>query len=444
MKPKIKSLLLILIIIFSGFLFKCSTSNGIKVEPVLKNESCTADINNKYVIYIPSHSTDCKEFSMIVILDPHGSGEFAIRKFIDCAENYKCILVASNLVRNNFSGFMQAIELMISDVKSKYPFGDKIYIAGFSGGARMAITYAQGNRVNGVLAFGALANADQIKSLNTKVFAISGISDFNFTEAAPYLLDIDNIPSNLRLEISGEIHQWPEPYDIKRAMGNIILSENFKNNKCIKKNELIKNYSNECKSNVDSLYQAGLLIPARLACQNVLSLNEILHKGYFRDILNSILHDNRFNEELIQLKKSLEFEFKVRDAYYNALRVRDDVWWANEIDDLNKHINETGEIYKKNAYRRIKAFLGIVCYSVTNNALRTGDLNTAQKILKIYKLVEPENPDMYYFSALLDLKTGETDLIKENLEKALREGFTDFSTLKKDFSADYLSGLKLE
>ena len=87
------------------------------------------------------------------------------------------------------------------------------------------------------------------------------------------------------------------------------------------------------------------------------------------------------------------------------------------------------------ALKRIKAFLGIICYTLTNNALRTNDLNTASKTLEIYKLVEPANPDMSYFFALYYLKTGKIDLISEYLKGALENGFSDTIQMKKELPA---------
>jgi hypothetical protein len=133
------------------------------------------------------------------------------------------------------------------------------------------------------------------------------------------------------------------------------------------------------------------------------------------------------------LRKSLQFEYRVREAYYNALSSKDLEWWKREVDVLNSKIEAGNDVNMQFALKRIKAFLGIVCYTLTNNALQTNDLINAGKMLEIYRLVEPQNPDMFFFFALYSLKTGREDLIAGYLKNALENGYTDTPQIKKEF-----------
>lgn len=422
---------------FSFLLLACKPGSEIKTDALLKVDNCAKDSTHKYSVYIPQSSAGCKILPLIIILDPHGSGSYVINNFITCAENYKCILAASHLVRNNYGGFIQAIEVLINDVKFKYPIGDRIYLAGFSGGARMALTFAQGRGVKGILACGALSSHDQITSLACNVFAITGLADFNFPEVASYILNEAEIPSNLRIELAGDLHEWPSSQHISRAMGNLLLADIIKD-KCINKNEILKNYSGNNKHYADSLYQESMLLNTGMVCRNVLTTQGLPDRLYFKNLQESVNSDVRMKEQLSKLRKSLQFEFKVRDAYYNALKVRDIKWWSDELADLDIHIHSTTDPFMQYAYRRIKAFLGIICYSITHNALRNDDLTTTVKTLEIYKLVEPDNPDMYYFSALYALKAGNNNLIRSYLKLAVENGFGDLNILKNEFPSEYL------
>ncbi|HJX70880.1 MAG TPA: hypothetical protein VJ346_02980, partial [Bacteroidales bacterium] len=143
------------------------------------------------------------------------------------------------------------------------------------------------------------------------------------------------------------------------------------------------------------------------------------------------------NDEISQLRKSLQFEYKVREAYYNALTSKETDWWNREMNELNSRIEASKDMNMNFALKRIKAFLGIICYSVTNNALRTNDLNNAGKTLEIYKMVEPRNPDMFYFFALYSLRTGNEELVSGYIRDALENGFTDTMQIKKEFPVTF-------
>ena len=429
--------ILTIFILLTVFLLTCNSSTTKITVAKSEVQSCANDSANKYVVYVPSHSEDCKAMPLIIILDPHGSGSFAMNHFLYAAEKYQCILAASNLVKNNFEGFVPTIKALISDIGNKYSIAQNIYIAGFSGGARMALIYAQNHKIEGVLACGALSSPDQLSAINAPIYALTGMADFNFPEIARYIFDEANKPLNLRLEIAGEMHEWPDSVNIYRAIGSLILSANQPATGCFQKKMVLKEFASTNNKLIDSLYKNNLLINARLVCENMLKIPNLTEKKKFSSFLANINKDPRLQSELTQLKRSLDFEFKVRDAYYTAFNSKDSEWWKNEIGSLNKKIASTTDIYMKYAYRRIKAFLGIVCYSVTNNSLRTDNLATAAKTLQIYKLIEPDNPDMLYFSSLYALKTGNKKVIKEYLQQAVKNGFEDMELIRKEFPEEY-------
>ena len=126
------------------------------------------------------------------------------------------------------------------------------------------------------------------------------------------------------------------------------------------------------------------------------------------------------------LKESIRFELQTRETYYKQLAVKDSIWWKHEINTLNDQIKKSKSPYSALAYQRIKAFLGIMCYSLTDNALQHHDLPTASRLLPVYAYLEPHNPDMFYFRALYSKTTGNNvNEIKYYLQKAIDAGFSD-------------------
>lgn len=215
---------LISVLIFT--LFSCGGENKPveTVQAVDKTDSCRLDPKNKYEVYIPQRNSTFSKLPLLVIIDPHAAGQSALEKFKQAAGKYPVILVASDLIKNNFSGYEAAIQAMIEDVRQKYPAGETVFLSGFSGGARMALGYALTHRSCGLILAGALASAEQLIALQCTVISISGMDDFNFAETAQYLFREQSIPANLKIELTGASHDWPDSLMLANALGFLYLS----------------------------------------------------------------------------------------------------------------------------------------------------------------------------------------------------------------------------
>jgi hypothetical protein len=390
-----------------------------------KTDSCLVNKAHSYEIYIPSGSIKCGQLPQLIIIDPHGNGKIAIELFIPSAEKYKFILIASNRIKNKTPEFVSYINELHEDVASKYPVNDQVMLAGFSGGARMVLTYAQYNTVDGVIACGALAAPEEISAVNTVVYGMVGMADFNFIEAAQYLFRPDNAPENLRIEFTEDLHKWPSAKELSRLVGHIYFEKEFTTQKCLNFKSLADGFLTEQTKIISDLKSSGNYISAYMLLQNLAHIDVLNNSEVFTEIYNSVDYEDKLNNQLNLLRESIRFELKVRDSYYKELATKDISWWQHEIKSLNDHINHEKNKYDALAYQRIKAFLGIMCYSLTSNALQSNDLHTASRLLPIYTYLEPENPDMLYFHAIYSKIIGKSKESHVYLEKAIAAGFTD-------------------
>lgn len=199
------------LILGSLLLFSCTdNANRLKTDDAVRvSEICAADENHHYEFYMPSGAKSCQQLPLLLILDPHGDGAAAIELFKTLAEKYKFALAASNLIRNGYTGYPAAINLLLEDIRNKYAVNEELFLTGFSGGGRMALTYAQYYDLSGVLSVGALTTREQVEASGCIVYAIAGLADFNFIEVAQYLFRPDQSPENLRIEFIADAHQWP-------------------------------------------------------------------------------------------------------------------------------------------------------------------------------------------------------------------------------------------
>ena len=140
-----------------------------------------------------------------------------------------------------------------------------------------------------------------------------------------------------------------------------------------------------------------------------------------------------YTSQLNQLKNALNFEIKARQPYIDAFTTKDSLWWKNEINSINEKIETEKDPFKIDMYKRIKGFWGIACYTFGNQAVKEKNVQTLNKIISIYRMLEPENSYRIYLSAFPYYWKGNNEATISVLKKAQEAGFTEMSQLKQDF-----------
>lgn len=426
--PKLFPLLAALL--FGTFMSCSGSSKSDKPVPAItKTETCTTDTGNSYEVYVPVHKAS-EKLPLLVIVDSHGAGKFALDKFKASAQTYHLILAASNTVKNGFAGFDQALQTLIDDVRKKYPAGKTLYLAGFSGGARMALGYATQHPADGLLLCGALASPEQLKALSCPVFSISGMDDFNFVETAQYLFQEQLAPANLKIELTHASHSWPEAHMLNNAIGFLAYSSNKDENAGPNARS---DYSTYQQNRIDSLKKAGDYLRAALIARNMASVSSFDDRKDFAKALAELKSSQPYINQLNKLGSCLNAEMNLRQTYMDAFQNKDIGWWKKEIDGTNRAIATEKDSFDVDMFRRVKGFWGIACYSLCKQAVAQRQAKSLQKVLAIYRSVEPDNADMYYFSAFVPYWENDIQATQTALQTALKAGFTDVSQLEKDF-----------
>lgn len=395
---------------------------------VNKTDSCKIDARNSYELYIPARADNGNKLPLLVVLDPHGSGKFALDKFRLSADRFPAVVVASNYIKNGSDTYESAIQLLIDDVQTKYPASKTVFIAGFSGGARMALSYAMSHNVSGLVLCGALAGPEQIDAVRCPVFSISGMDDFNFVETAQYLFQQQPMPRNLTIELTRASHVWPDSQILAHAIGFISLQAAG-----LAAGQAVTQYCKEQIGRIDSLRGSGDLLAASLAARNMSSAVLFRDKEAFADANNSIQSDSVYKALIVKLEKYIGIELRVRQPYIDAFQSKDSLWWRNEIEVTDQRIATEADPYGRDMYQRIKGFWGIACFSFCKQAVSAHNAQMLNQTLAIYRMLEPENPDMFYFAAASKWWGSDENAAVALLKKATNAGFSDIVQLKKDF-----------
>lgn len=423
----------------------CKPANpaGKTISPVDKTDCCMSDSENTYEVYIPQRNDATEKMPLLLILDAHGNGKFALNKFKHGANQYPSVLVASNLVKNGLVNYDVAIHALVEDVRRKYPMGETVFVAGFSGGARMALGYALTHQVNGLILCGALAASNQINAVHCPVISISGMDDFNFMETAQFLFQEQSTPDNLKIELTNASHSWPDSLMLANSFGFLQLSSQTGETEGESKSQM-KTYCQNQQARINLFKQHGDFLKAALIARNMTTTVPFNSDKTFASTYNELKVNPDYINQMNRLKANLNYEISVRQPYLDAFQTKDMLWWRNEIRKTEEKIKTEKDSYSKDMYMRIKGFWGIACYSLCKQAINGHHPETLNQILSIYHMLEPENPDMLYFSAFPYFWKRNDEATLSMLNKAIKAGFSDMGQLKKDFPESITSKLLLK
>lgn len=185
---------------------------------IIDNVPCASDPRQNYALYVPSRYSPAKAWPILYAFDPEARGKIPVKLYKDAAEKYGFIIAASNNSRNFQSeSISKAAEAMWDDTNARLTLdARRIYLMGFSGGARVAATLAlrcQPCAVAGVIAHGA-GYPDSLPPSQKDRFvylAFVGEGDFNWPELIELRRKKEEWGAPFRLKVYAGDHQWAPP-----------------------------------------------------------------------------------------------------------------------------------------------------------------------------------------------------------------------------------------
>lgn len=396
------------------------------------------DTTQSYCIYLPSAYKPKKKWPVIFMFDSHGDGKFAIIHAKEAAERFGYILVGSNNSKNGVENFEHIINLLFSDVLSHYSINDKrIYTAGFSGGGRVASNIAFSSpKIRGVITCSAgLPNLSQQSSVRKfELYAISGKEDFNYNEVASLEDELNGTGWKYIITSFDSGHVWPP---VKYFNDAVLWFElNGMRDGLIPQNdELVNQTYDSVKTEINYDLKINQYYKAEQECIKGISFLYGLHKvNAFEDERDQIKESDGYKLDLQNQRRIDNLEKQLRNNYMDKFFSGDTTWWTNEIISLNDKISQNNDILSKQMYSRVKGFLGIVCYSYISKAITANNMELSHKCIYIYEKLEPKNPDLFFYKALLMDKANQPDKAVKLLQTAIALGFTDKYKIKDSFS----------
>ncbi len=177
---------------------------------VLDRVVARGDASQSYALYLPSNYTPNHTWPVLYCLDPGAHGRAPVERFSQAAEKAGIIVVGSNNSQNGPIGpVKEALQWMLADTHERLAIDDaRIYAAGFSGGARLALAWASNGAIAGVIACGAGFGGHVPKDIPFRLYASTGVDDFNYDELYKMSVELAQrgVPHRF-VEFNGT-HEW--------------------------------------------------------------------------------------------------------------------------------------------------------------------------------------------------------------------------------------------
>ena len=155
---------------------------------VIEKVVAQSNPTHSYALYLPSAYDPARKYPILYCFDPGARGSFPVARFKEGAEKYNYIVVGSNNSRNGpDQPLNEIINIMWGDSHGRLSIDEKrTYLAGFSGGARVAISlgYSSKGLVAGVIACGGgfPSRVSPTTPLPFVLYMTAGTEDFNNPE----------------------------------------------------------------------------------------------------------------------------------------------------------------------------------------------------------------------------------------------------------------------
>ena len=382
---------------------------------------------------------------LLLAFDPQGNGAVPVTLYRELAEKYGFILLGSNDSKNGLSQeqISHILSGMFEEIHTRFPVDTShLYVMGFSGGARVAVLAAMMySGVKSVIGCGAgFPQGSQPPLYKFDYFGFIGAADFNLNE----MMELDEMLNIMKMRhliatFNGG-HAWPPAKNMEDAVQWNLLNA-MKDRRSIKNELQIRQILDSFNERIDSARKENRLIEAASLCREASQFAAGLASiEVFDKKLHRMEQLPGYKKQMARHQNILKKEGVEQQELMGALFTKDRSWWNNRIGKLT---NKTPDSDPEDTlmHARLRAFLSLLCYSNVNAAMAQQNYDMAKKLIQIYELADPSNPEPHYIYAKLLMRNNDTTSAIGQLQEAVSKGFSDKNRLLSEPEFDGIKNI---
>ena len=402
------------------------------VGQIIPGRSTKIDASVSYAIYLPVEYATTKKWPLLLLFDAQARGTLPLELYKEEANRLGFILLCSNDSRNGNTTELtnKIISGLLSEAITQYAIDTNcIFTGGFSGGARIASLCAfQNPIVKGVIGVSAGFPGNQKPDHSFRFIGITGKEDFNYKE----LNQLDAQLSQSRfphcLLIHNGKHDWCPPDLIGNAMV-LFLLDAMRNKAILFNQKILDENKISTLKKIDQLKSENHYADAKMMVDFMLECEkDLVDSREVKQQLAQLLQSNVYQKEETELKAQLVEENVQVQNYVKSIG-RPLGWWNDEVNKIRKQIDSASGTDRSYMLKRVLGGISIQCYGYTQQVINANEIVEANYIVALYKLVDPENKDPWFFSAVLNARNGNNEKAIEDLSTSITNGFIDKNRL---------------
>ena len=360
-----------------------------------------------FAVYVPKQYDRARRWPILFVMDPRGRATVALDLFKAAAEQLGYIVMSSRRSlsdSNDPDVNVRAFNRMLDAAQTDYSVDlHRLYIAGFSGTARAAVSFAVElrGRVAGVVAVGAAPTGGELAFARDSAFAYfaaAGETDFNHDEVVAATERMRGAKVPYRLEFFPGPHSWPpadvcgsalEWFTLRAMRGGLIPADS----------SWIASHLDAELATADAREKAGRWGDAARLYEGIARdyapspRSEIAQKAaaaierrpeygtWLRRTSELMDRDLRQSRELPDILKWFRSERKVPSADALADRLK--------IDELRRQSTQGDSLSAPAATRIIARTLAVLSFYEPRSLLDAGDYARARTVLAVAARIAP-------------------------------------------------------
>ena len=435
-----------------------SQGNGPGQEPapgqIAENVTCGGDAGQRYAVFLPSGYSRDRAWPILYAFDARARGLLPVQRFQDAAERYGYIVVGSNNSRNGPMALANdALRAMLADTTSRFALDpNRVYLAGFSGGARVAVraALALGEHAAGVIgaAAGFPSGVEPASSMSFAYYGTTGTDDFNYPEMTALYATLGKLGLPHRLEIFDGDHDWP-PADVCVRAIEWMETEAMRSKRRLRDEALVDRIAARAESDARAEEEAGR---AYQAWSRYSTLAATL--AGFRDVApyeqkarqlaasGEVHRALREQADSIRLQQAGHARLTrlAREVLADENRAAATARFFQAFDTLRLQSNRPGNDAERMAARRvIVSSWGDLNEAATADT-EAGRFARATAILELMGRMRPESAMVDYRLARAFARAGNKNAAVQALRNAVRKGVSDAAAIEAEADFESLRG----
>lgn len=414
---------------------------------------CRTDPSQSYTLYLPSAYSQEHRWPVLLVFDPRGRSRLAAELFRDAAERFGWIVLSSDNTRSDgpWEPNVRAVDAMWPDATTRYAADpDRMYAAGFSGGAHVAWLLAESRaRLAGVIACGGRYDPSFFRETRGFAhFGAAGSTDFNYRgmEAVDALLDERG--QLHRFEVFQGRHEWMPKETAGRAVAWLEVVAMRRGLRPVDE-ELVQELMSSDLEEARASGASGHRLEAVRTLSSVVETYEGLadvtsareHAARMADSAEAARavreRDRlaRWEERSLQRIHAALARFEDPETAVPPGRLRHDM----RVDDL-LDAAAAGGARGLAAQRVLNAAYALTAFYRPRDLFGRGLYAQAETMLEVAVGIDGSRPSAWYDLACARARQGHVDAAFDALRRAVGAGFTNAALLARDPDLEGLRG----